>query len=238
MKVLITGSNGQLGRAFSSFLFEAGHTLVLVDKKIDEDNFPNSKRVFFENIDLTANGSLDEIGRKHGDVDVLINNAGVGVFTDFLEREEWEIKEAIMLNLHVPIFLTKLLLQGMVQRRNGNIINIASLYGVVSSDYRIYGDSGRNNSETYSATKAGLIGFTKYVAANFGHLNIRCNSITPGGVRKKQSKDFVKNYEMRTPLGRMASEADIVAGLEFLISSKSEYVTGHNLIIDGGFSAW
>ena len=127
----------------------------------------------------------------------------------------------------------------MVSSKNhGKIVNIASIYGVKSSDYRIYGSSGRNNSEVYSATKAGIIQLTKYMATHFGKYNIQTNSISPGGIYNGQSEDFVENYKNKTPLGRMGKTADICNALNFLCSEKTDYINGQNIVVDGGFLAW
>ncbi|MEK6848762.1 MAG: SDR family oxidoreductase, partial [Nanoarchaeota archaeon] len=120
----------------------------------------------------------------------------------------------------------------------GSIINIGSIYGQVSSDKRIYGDSKRNNSEVYSATKAGIIQFTKYLATHWAEYNIRVNCISPGGIFNNQKEFFVKNYINKVPLGRMANVTDINGALIFLASDASKYVTGQNLTIDGGFTIW
>jgi NAD(P)-dependent dehydrogenase (short-subunit alcohol dehydrogenase family) len=115
---------------------------------------------------------------------------------------------------------------------------LGSIYGVKSSDERIYGDSGRNNSEVYSVTKAGVIQLTKYMAAHFGKYNIQTNCISPGGIYNGQSDGFVTNYEYKTPSGRMGCPEDITNAFEFLCSRSSDYINGQNIIVDGGFTAW
>ena len=126
----------------------------------------------------------------------------------------------------------------MKKKNFGKIVNLGSIYGVKSSDERIYGDSGRNNSEVYSVTKAGVIQLTKYMAAHFGKYNIQTNCISPGGIYNGQSDSFVTNYEYKTPSGRMGSPEDITNALEFLCSCSSDYINGQNIIVDGGFSVW
>ena len=124
-----------------------------------------------------------------------------------------------------------------VKKNNGCIINIASVYGVVSPDPRIYGKSGRNNSEVYGASKAAIIALTRYLAVHLAP-HVRVNAISPGGIYNHQSEDFVKNYENRTPLGRMANTEDIVGAAVFLASDASRYITGQNIVVDGGFTLW
>lgn len=126
----------------------------------------------------------------------------------------------------------------MKQQNYGKIINIGSIYGQISSDERIYGNSGRNNSEVYSATKAGIIHMTKYMATHFGKYNIQTNCISPGGIFNNQTEDFVKNYEYKTPIQRMGKPEDLQSVLKFLISEENTYLNGQNITIDGGFIAW
>jgi len=240
MKILLTGANGQLGQAFANSLNTDKNELYLVDivSELHNKEILNSKNVSYLSLDITDQLAVDNACNEIGDIDILINNAGVGVFSDFLSRTIDELNYVTQINLIAPIYLTKKFLPGMVKRGFGNIVNVGSVYGVVSSDYRIYGESGRNNSEIYSSTKAGIIQFTKYVAANYGHHGIISNAISPGGVFNNQLESFVENYINKTPTGRMAKVEDIVAALNFLISEGSNYVNGHNLIVDGGFSSW
>ena len=122
----------------------------------------------------------------------------------------------------------------------GKIINIASIYGVISPDYRIYNKGDRINSEIYGASKAGLIQLTKYYATFLAKRNILVNCISPGGVenKKKQNTKFIKKYLHNVPLGRMTSLSDIFSVLNFLIADENRYLTGQNLILDGGMSSW
>ena len=124
-------------------------------------------------------------------------------------------------------------------KTGGSIVNIGSVYGLVSGDPRIYTDCARNVSEVYSASKAAVIQLTKYFAIHLSDYHIRVNSLSPGGVFNKQGDDFVKNYSNRVPINRMADQDELVSGLLYLANNKlSSYVKGHNLIIDGGLTAW
>ena len=123
----------------------------------------------------------------------------------------------------------------MKNNNAGKIVNIASIYGSTSSDERIYGNSGRNNSEIYSTTKAGVISLTKYMAAHFGKYNIQTNSISPGGIYNYQSKDFVEKYEHKTPMNRMGKVQDLLSTLFYLISEDTGYTNGQDIAVDGGF---
>ena len=124
----------------------------------------------------------------------------------------------------------------MKTKRSGSIINLASIYGIVAPDFSIYKNTKMTMPAAYSAIKGGIISFTKYLASYYGKFNIRVNCISPGGLHDKQPQTFVKKYIKKTPLRRMARSGDIVGGIIYLASDASKYVTGHNLVIDGGFS--
>lgn len=123
----------------------------------------------------------------------------------------------------------------MIKNKNGKIINIGSIYGVVPPDKKIYGDSGRNSSEIYGATKAGVIQMTKYWAGYLGEYNIKVNSISPGGIFANQKQFFLDNYTKKVPFKRMAEVDDFFGIICFLSSDDSNYITGQNIAVDGGF---
>jgi len=178
-----------------------------------------------------------EVLAHFGRVDVLVNNAGIGIFTPFEARTEEEFDAVLDINVKggwrcIQAF------RGALEKTKGNVINIGSVYGVVSPDPRVYGDSGRNSSEVYGASKAGVIQTTRYFAVHLAPAGIRVNSITPGGVFAGQDPAFVEAYEARTPMGRMGRPDDLAGAVVFLSSDAASYVTGHNLVVDGGFTAW
>ena len=128
----------------------------------------------------------------------------------------------------------------MKKQSNGVIVNISSIYGIQGSDQRIYGKSRLNTPSFYALTKGGMVNFTRYLAAYWNRKNIRVNTLTLGGVldKKLQNKTFIKNYSEKTMIGRMANKEDYDGALLFLCSDASSYMTGSNLIINGGWSAW
>jgi NAD(P)-dependent dehydrogenase (short-subunit alcohol dehydrogenase family) len=246
--VVVTGASGQLGTSISMGLAELGASVALVDKDLAgarkllpqlEMGAGQVHKVF--QVDLTDKRAVAElqgaVSEHFGRVDTLVNNAGIGVFTPFEERTEEELSSVIDINLGGTLHCIDAFREAL-GTTSGSIINIASIYGVVSPDPRVYGDSGRNSSEIYGATKAGVVHMSRYFAVHLAPLGIRVNSISPGGVFAGQAKDFVDAYENRTPMGRMANAEDIQGAVAFLASAAAGYVTGHNLIVDGGFSAW
>jgi NAD(P)-dependent dehydrogenase (short-subunit alcohol dehydrogenase family) len=126
----------------------------------------------------------------------------------------------------------------MKKKSGGSILNFASIYGVVAPDFGIYKGTKMTMPAAYSAIKGGIVAFTRYLSTYYAKYNIRANVISPGGVYNHQNASFVAKYKERTPLNRMANPEDIVGAVVFLSSDASSYITGQNIIIDGGWSAW
>ena len=127
------------------------------------------------------------------------------------------------------------------KQSRGSIINIASMYGMISPDFRIYTDCDRKNSEIYGATKAGIIQMSKYFAVHLADRNIRCNSVSPGGVfnpENPQGIDFRNNYGFRCPMRRMADADEIAGAVLYLAGDMASYTTGQNIAVDGGMTSW
>lgn len=235
-KAIVTGANGQLGRAFVEALIGQGYFVYAVDLNIEK--IKNSKNLHPVELDITNEILVHKFFSSVQDLDVLINNAGIGVFSPFENRTAKEFKKVMEVNLLGVFLMCQSSIKIMKNSSGGKIINIASIYGSTSSDERIYGDSGRNNSEVYSATKAGVISLTKYMATHFGKYNIQTNSISPGGIFNNQSEDFVSNYEYKTPMQRMGNVQDLISTMLYLISEDTTYTNGQDIAIDGGFLAW
>ena len=235
-KAIVTGANGKIGRTFVESLVAKGYFVYAVDLKTE--GLKNSENVELVQLDITDEESVHDFFLSVHNLSVLINNAGIGVFTPFEDRTAAEFKKVMEVNLLGSFLMSQSAVKIMKERGGGKIVNIASIYGSTSSDERIYGDSGRNNSEVYSATKAGVINMTKYMAAHFGKYNIQTNAISPGGIYNQQSDDFVKNYEYKTPMQRMGNVKDLLSTLFYLISDDTAYTNGQNISVDGGFLAW
>jgi len=235
-KAIVTGANGQLGHVFVKGLVEKGYFVYAIDLNVE--NIKVSEAIEPVELDITNEVTVHDFFSSVRNLDVLVNNAGIGVFTSFENRTAAEFRQVMEVNLLGTFLMSQSSVKIMKNSKGGKIVNIASVYGSTSSDERIYGDSGRNNSEVYSATKAGLINMTKYMATHFGKYNIQTNSISPGGIYNKQSTDFVKNYEYKTPMHRMGNVQDLLSTLFYLISEDTQYTNGQNIAVDGGFSAW
>jgi 3-oxoacyl-[acyl-carrier protein] reductase len=246
-KILITGANGRLGSAYVEALLQSGAFVYATDIQDRMDatlteilatqNLSNYEYLV---IDITHEESLKKAEAHTGAIDVLINNAGAkGIKGKFEDRSAEDIDQVLGVQLKGAILCTKVFSKEMIEKKSGKIVNIASIYGMVAPDKRMYDDPSKINSEVYGATKAGIIQFTKYLASYLGEYHITANCVSPGGVQHDgQDPKFVKKYSAKAPLGRMANPKDLVDIVCFLSSDGANYVTGQNIAVDGGFTAW
>ena len=232
---IITGSEGQLGQLFVLQLKRLGFKVI----GIDLADQVNSEITYYQ-ADITKKAEIDAVLNHHDEnISVLINNAGISVFKSFEERTEEEIDAVMDVNIKANILMSQAVFNKYYKSNNsGNIINIGSIYGVVSGDMRIYKNGDRRTPEIYGATKAAVINLTKYFATYMAPNNVRVNCISPGGIFNEQDKDFIENYSKKVPMSRMGSEDELMSTIEYLLSEKSSYVTGQNIVVDGGFTCW
>ncbi|MFC1753140.1 SDR family oxidoreductase [Thermoproteota archaeon] len=244
--VLVTGATGQLGSEICKAYNEAGARIIGVDKQLNPKKIIKSDKIEYITTDISKKDSIMQMFKniysKFSNLDILINNAGVSVFEPFEERTEESFDWVVDVNLK-GTFLCIQAYAAYAKKHghNGNIINVASIYGLVSPDFRVYTDCLRKSSEVYGATKAGIIQMTKYFAVHLSKDNIRVNCVSPGGIfnpENPQGEDFVRNYSQRCPMGRMADANEITGAIVYLSSEASSYTTGQNIIIDGGMSCW
>ena len=256
--IVLTGSAGRVGSRFSEILSKAGANLVLIDKDIEKNEklFKKIKkqykiRCLISNIDITDASKIDNLVKtvlkKYSKIDVLINNAHFIPRDDQnlcvpFEKYPYELwQKTISENLSSVFTCCQKFGKIMVKQKNGSIINISSIYGIVGPDQRIYGKSRLNSPAFYSATKGAIVNLTKYLASHWGKNNVRVNTLTLGGIYDKKlhaDKKFVKKYSEKTMLGRMSQASDYDGAILFLASDLSSYMTGANLIVDGGWTAW
>ncbi|MBT6051889.1 MAG: SDR family oxidoreductase [Candidatus Scalindua sp.] len=244
--VLVTGATGQIGYEICKAYKEAGAFVYGVDKILDDQKMVKSDRVEYIELDVTDKESvlknMDYIISKHVRLDILINNAGVSCFEPFEDRPEESFDWVMDVNLKGTFFCIQAYAKYAVERKlKGSIVNIASMYGIISPDFRIYNDGDRKNSEIYGATKAGVIQMTRYFAVHLAKHEIRVNSVSPGGIynpESPQGADFISEYSFRCPMGRMANVNEVIGAILYLSSNAASYTTGHNMVIDGGMSCW
>jgi NAD(P)-dependent dehydrogenase (short-subunit alcohol dehydrogenase family) len=241
---VITGGAGILGPRFAEALARRGAKVAVLDRK------PGTGRERAWQVDISDRAALERVKREVedalGPVSVLVNAAATkteGFFEPFERYRLADWEEVMRTNCTGAMLAAQLFGASMAQAGRGSIINILSIYGIVAPDQRIYEGSmyeGRpiNTPAVYSASKAALWGLTKYLATYWAARNVRVNAVTPGGVSSGQNSAFVERYSARVPLGRMAQADEISGAVVFLASRASSYVTGQNIVVDGGLSAW
>jgi NAD(P)-dependent dehydrogenase (short-subunit alcohol dehydrogenase family) len=260
---VVTGGVGLLGREHCRALAEAGASIAVVDRSGGaSDDIAAALRATFAvkalgiGADITVPESLhrmhDRVRGELGEVDVLVNNAAID---DKFESPEaaaekskfenyplhlWQ--KSIDVNVTGTFLCCQIVGAAMARRRRGSIVNIASTYGIVAPNQSLYRDrEGAQRfwkSAAYPTTKAAVLGLTRFLAAYWGERQVRVNALSPGGVENGQAEHFIEAYSERTPLGRMARPGDYRGALLFLASDASSYMTGANLVVDGGFTAW
>ena len=261
---ILTGGAGLLGRQYTRTLLEAGAKVIVVD--VQAEVAAAAAKAAVSEVGGEAIGSgLDvrrkpdvetmvaDVQRQFGCIDILINNAAIdpkfdaataarqaNTFEDY-PLELWQ--ESLDVNLTGAFLCSQSVGKVMVAQRRGVVVNICSTYGVVAPDQRLYKQPGETEQKLfkpapYSVTKAGIAHLTRYLAAYWGDKGIRVNTLTPGGVQNSQDDEFVARYASRTPLGRMAKQNEMNGAMLFLVSDASSYMTGSNLVVDGGWTAW
>jgi len=265
---IITGGAGMLGKQYAKTLLAVGCNIIVADLNLEtvdeaanelntlESTSPNATALGIvldvrdpESITSMVEKTLDKWNR----IDILINNAAIDPKLDADKRDEqantfedyplelW--KQSVDTNLTGPFLCCQAVGKVMLKQKSGVIVNINSTYGVVAPDQRLYQRDDEEEQTvfkpaSYAVTKAGLAHLTKYLATYWGDKGIRVNTLTPHGIYTSQDEQFVRRYNDRTPLGRMANQDEMNMAMLYLVSDASSYTTGSNLIVDGGWTAW
>ena len=263
---IVTGGAGVLGLEFCRTLVEAGAEVVLAD--IDQEAAEiaaeglniGTNRISHLAVDVTDPVSVErlihEAQQRFGQIDILVNSAALdpkfdslrsrpeslgaayGAFEDF-PLDAWN--QALAVNLTGVFLCCQAAAKVMIREGRGVIVNLSSIYGLVGPDQRIYQREGKSpqfKPVYYSVTKSGILGLTRYLATYYAGKNIRVNALSPGGVLNNHEEEFVRNYSARAVLGRMAEKDELNGALLFLASDASQYMTGANLVVDGGWTTW
>lgn len=260
--VVITGGLGQLGQQFSQALVDRGAKVAIFDRQTDRQNLSKcfngsytEERLLVLSVDITRRDSIQDglaqVNAKWGVPFGLINSAALdsppdspleenGPFETYPESSWDKIMEVNVKG----VFLCCQVIGGQMAAENrGTIVNIGSTYGMVSPDQRIY-QYRRRGGETffkpiaYSASKASLLNMTRYLATYWADRNVRVNTLTFAGVFNNQDQEFLSGYCAKVPMGRMARKDEYNGAVIFFMSEASSYMTGSNMVIDGGFTAW
>lgn len=254
-RALITGANGGLGRIMAETLAEMGADLLLLDRPGSDsapllttlaDRWPVMVTALECDLENEAQRQtvIDTVKADGKGLDILINNAafvgtsglqGWAVPFDAQTLDTW--RRALEVNLSAAFHLCQVFAPELRASPGGSIINVASIYGVLGPDWQLYEGTAMGNPAAYAASKGGLAQLTRWLATTLAP-DIRVNTISPGGVFRNQPEVFVERYNKRVPAGRMAVEDDFRGAVAFLSSDMSRYVTGQNLMVDGGWSSW
>jgi NAD(P)-dependent dehydrogenase (short-subunit alcohol dehydrogenase family) len=258
---IVTGGAGLLGKEFCRTLAQAGALVVVADlnaaaaAQVADELSQQGLQACAVGVDVTQPDSVramvDVALQASGRLDVLVNSAAMDPKFDSSQQgkhantfedypvEAW--RQALDVNLTGMFLCCQAASRPMVAQDSGSIINICSTYGLVGPDQRIYerpGQPRQYKPAFYSVTKAGVLGLTRYMATYYEGKKVRCNALTPGGVYNNHDEQFTSNYSARTVLGRMAHNDEMNGAVLFLASEASSYMTGSNLVVDGGWTAW
>ncbi len=259
--IVVAGGAGQIGFPMAVALAGSGAKVAIADidqemgqKKInavEDEDIRSRLSIYGTDVSRKNNiqQTLQNIRKIHGPIYGLINcfhfkgntrrlDTDSDFFAGFEDypEEAWDMVHDV--NLKGTFLMCQAAIPYMKENGNGVIVNVSSTYGNVSPNKSIYGTSGINSPVAYASSKAAIINLTRYIATHFAEFNIRANVLSPGGVFNNQSEEFITNYCALTPLNRMAVPEDYQGAILFLMSQASSYMTGANLIVDGGWTAW
>lgn len=237
--IIVTGGNGLLGKYIIERLTLEGAFCINFEINIESND--DLSNVY---CDITDSDSIDKalalVFLKYPKVDGLVNNAyprtkDWGTKFEEIELNSW--KQNVDWQLNSYFYITQKVAIHMATQKSGSIINMTSIYGVVGPDFSVYNGTSMTMPAAYSAIKGALVNFTRYVASYFGPQQIRINAVSPGGIFDNQNEVFIENYCNKVPMRRLGTPEDIAPTVAFLLSDDSKYITGQNIIVDGGWSA-
>lgn len=237
--IIVTGGSGLLGKCIINKILEEGGIALNADISVEtNDDLTN---IYCDITDeKSIKSTIQTIYAKYGKIDGLVNNAyprtaNWGVKFEEIPYNSWQ--ENVDWQLNSQFLFCQQVFEVMKKQQFGSIVNMASIYGIVGPDFTVYDNTSMTMPAAYSAIKGGLINFTRYIASYFGQYNIRVNCVSPGGIFDSQNPVFVENYNKKVPLKRMGLPEDIADPVAFLLSNRASYITGHNLVVDGGWTA-
>jgi 2-dehydro-3-deoxy-D-gluconate 5-dehydrogenase len=241
---LVTGGSGLLGDAIARALAHAGARVIVSGR--DRSKLQRTAAAvggIAIDADLASEGSIADlfaqIEREVGGLDILVNNAGTASAAGLEELTADELQRVFAVNVAAPALCARHAAASMSTRGGGKVVNIGSIYGTVAADQGLYdGAEMVRCSPAYAASKSALVNLTRDLAIRLAPLNVQVNLVSPGGIEAGQPQSFHDRYVARTPAGRMGKPDDVVGTVVYLCSPASDYVTGQNIHVDGGFTSW
>lgn len=237
--ILVTGGSGLLGSSIVKDAKQKGAVVINADINVSSDLNAGTFKLDVAN-ENSMREFVDTIYNTYNQIDGLVNAAyprtsDWGASFEDVKLESW--CKNVDMQMNSVFYSCQQVAKYMLINRKGSIVNLASIYGVVGNDFTLYEGLNMSTAPAYSAIKGGIINFSRYLASYYGKKNIRVNCVSPGGIFDNQNPAFVKRYNEKVPLGRMGNPEDIAPAVSFLLSDEARYITGQNLVVDGGWTA-
>lgn len=239
--IILTGASGLIGKATYEHLLFSGATVIAVDINLSHNPEEMTYKYDVTN-EMDVDLLINDVIQRHRKIDGLVNLAyprtkDWGNKFEDIELESW--RKNVDMQMNSMFYICQQVLVSMKKQKSGSIVNIGSIYGVVGNDFTIYEDYEGTSPAAYSAVKGGIINFSRYLASYYGKYNIRINCVSPGGIldEKNQHYSFIKRYSDKSPLKRLGKPEEIAPAITFLLSDDASFITGHNLMVDGGWTS-
>ncbi|MFD2939556.1 SDR family oxidoreductase [Flavobacterium notoginsengisoli] len=239
--IILTGAGGLIGRESLKHLAQNDAKVIAVDV-----NSFDSEADLFLTFDVTKTNEMDSlidtVLSHYGKIDGLVNLAyprtkDWGTKFEKIPYDSWQ--KNVDMQMNSVFYICQKVLEIMKKQKSGSIVNISSIYGVVGNDFTLYEEYGGTSPAAYAAIKGGLVNLTRYLASYYGKYNVRINCMSPGGVLdvKNQNPSFINRYSEKSPLKRLGNPSEMAPAISFLLSDDASFITGHNLMVDGGWTA-
>lgn len=237
--IIVTGGSGLIGQKIVQQIKADGGICINAEINVNDDIENGLIQCDITNENSITN-TIEKIISKYGRIDGLVNNAyprtkDWGKKFEDIPIESW--KQNVDMQMNSVFIFCQQVLKIMKEQKSGSIVNISSVYGIVGPDFTVYDGAEMTMPAAYSAIKGGVVNFSRYLASYYGPFGVRINCVSPGGIFDNQPQTFVSKYEKKVPMRRMGLPNDIAAPVAFLLSDEAGYITGQNLMVDGGWTA-